>query len=176
MAKRRKKSPTKAAQQDKGPTVPFATYAAWAGRPSGTVRRTARTWKLRALLGDNISLPKAIRALHDFIAKHANRLAKRKPSETNGEPTSPWLERMRREKFLVARMERLKMAGEMLDRAKVHEGLGVLGRMLADMGRRWRAEGMHRAADQLNETIDDFQRYVDDTFGSDQADDLDGGQ
>jgi hypothetical protein len=121
--------------------------------------------------GATINLPAVVRALHDFLARNARRLA----APDNEDPdlaggTSINLERLRREKAELARMDREEREGLLLPRAPVHDAHQQMAMILRRCGETLQRLHGPDAARVLTEGLDDCDRIVAALFGDDAAD------
>jgi len=112
-----------------------------------------------------IDLPAVVRALHDFLAENAVRLARDDDPMMQG-AGSPALERYREERAELARLDRLERQRQLLPRDLVRESLGRLAAVLRDAGdalqRQFGAEAMAIVREALETADREITRYLTD--------------
>jgi hypothetical protein len=114
--------------------------------------------------GPVVNLPAVVRALHDFLAENAVKLARDDDPLMQG-GGSPALEAYRQERAAMARMDRLQRQGQLLPRDLTREALGRVGAILRTAGDALQREYGVGAAELLNESLDDAQRELNRFFG-----------
>ena len=114
--------------------------------------------------GPTVDLFAVARALHDFLADHAQKLARDDDALMQGSG-SPALERYREERALIARLERLERETKLLPRDDVRDALQRIASILRGAGDTLERQFGHAAAEILHEALDDAQREVQRTFG-----------
>ena len=117
--------------------------------------------------GASIDLPSVVKALHDFLAENAQRLARDDDAMLVG-GSSPALERYREERAQLARLDRLEREGKLLPRDEVREVLGRIASILRDAGDALQRRFGTDASDILHEALDDSQREIAAFFGDDE--------
>jgi hypothetical protein len=110
-----------------------------------------------------IDLPKVVRKLHDFLAANANKLLADDALMAGG--SSPALEEYRRERAVLARLDRLEREGQLLPRDGVRDALGRMAALLRAAGDILGREFGSEAQNVLNEAIDDIRSEINRTFG-----------
>lgn len=143
-------------------SIPKRHWQQLSGRQSKVLNEQAVRYGL-PVGGPTIDLAAVARWLHDFLAKHARRLA---TLEEEADPllaaggTSPALEEYRRERAKLARLERLEREGALVARDDVHAVLTELAGVLRRMGDELQRK--HGAAAQrlVDETLDAFAQTV----------------
>jgi hypothetical protein len=112
--------------------------------------------------GPTINLGQLAKALHDFLAVHARRLTSRTESGDPllGDSSSPALEQYRRERAVLARLDRLEREEQLLPRDETHDALSrisvILRRSLETIERQHGAA----AADVLRQALDEADREI----------------
>lgn len=114
--------------------------------------------------GASIDLPNVVKALHDFLAENARRLAREDDAMLQG-GSSPALERYRNERAELARLDRLERQGRLLPRDEVRETLGRIASILRDAGDTLLRQFGTSAAEILHEALDDSDREIGAFFG-----------
>lgn len=115
--------------------------------------------------GASIDLPNVVKALHDFLADNAQKLARVDDTLLSG-PSSPALERYREERAELARLDRLERQRKLLPRDEVREALGRIATILRSAGDVIKRQFGTAAVEILHEALADAQREIDDTFGA----------
>jgi len=130
----------------------FATMAE-AAEALGINKSTLATWISQGAPGrtDNGFDVQAIRAWRD---------ERRKPDELLTGTPSKWQERYRRERAKLARLDRLRRQGELVDRSSAQTCWAILARRLGQLGMALQKEFGPRPAKMLNDAIADCQREV----------------
>jgi hypothetical protein len=116
--------------------------------------------------GPSISLPSVVRALHDFLAENALKLARDEDALMQGSG-SPALERYREERAALARLDRLEREGTLIPRDVARESLGRIAAILRSAGDTLQQQFGGEAVSILYEALDDAQREMDQSFGGD---------
>ena len=93
--------------------------------------------------GKTVNLPEVVRALHDFFADNAVKLARDEDPLMQGSG-SPALERYREERAAMARLDRLEREGNLLPRDEVRESLGRVSSILAAPAKRYSVSSVQR--------------------------------
>lgn len=114
--------------------------------------------------GAAIDLPAVVKALHDFLADNAQKLARDDDVLLQG-GNSPALERYREERAEIARLDRLERQRELLPRHEVKEALARVAMMFRGAGEALLRQYGTSAGEILFEAIDDAQQEIDRTFG-----------
>ena len=147
-------------------SIPKGHWLEMCGRQARTVNSQARTYG--APLGGRVIDLRALAAwVHDFLAENARKLAGTEDDDPlmNG-AVSPWLERYRREKTLLARLKRREQSRELIRRDEIHDGLARVAAFLREAGARLQREFGEEARIILDEALDDAQRELDGVCGS----------
>lgn len=114
--------------------------------------------------GATVNLSAVVRALHNFLAENALKLARDEDPLMQGGGSAA-LERYRDERAAMARMDRLEREGRLLPRDLAREALGRVAAVLRGAGDSLQREYGPGAVEILNETLDDAQREVERFFG-----------
>jgi hypothetical protein len=112
----------------------------------------------------NVNLPAVVRALHDFLAENAYKLARDDDPLMQG-GGSPALEAYRQERAAMSRMDRLEREGRLVPRDLARETLGRVAATLRSAGDALQREFGPGAVEILNESLDDAQREMERFFG-----------
>jgi hypothetical protein len=115
--------------------------------------------------GRTINLPDVVRALHDFLARNALKLAGSDDDDPRLAGTSsPALEEFRRHRARLAELEVSQQEGQLLVREVVHEALGQLAAVLRRAGelldRKFGREAHKLLADALEEGRGTIDRLI----------------
>jgi hypothetical protein len=121
--------------------------------------------------GPTINLPALARALHDFLADNALKLAREEDELMQGAGNSPALERYREERAALARLDRLERQMQLLPRDQVRQALGRIAAILRSAGDALQQQFGTAAMEILDEALDDAQQEIDHSFGDDHATD-----
>jgi len=146
-------------------SIPQKHWRAMSGRQTKVINEQAERYGL-PMGGPVISLPKLARALHDFLADNALKLAR----DVEGDAlmlggSSPALERYREERAALARLDRLERERQLLPRDKAREALGRIAALLRGAGETLQRQFGSGAVEILYEAIDDAQREIEQSFG-----------
>ena len=138
-------------------SIPQKHWRKMSGRQTKVLNEQAALYSL-PFGGPIISLPDVVRALHDFLATHAQRLAN--DPLLQGDVASPALERYREERAALARLDRLEREGTLVLRHELLEGLGRIASLVRTAGETLQRQYGPGAADVLNEAVDDAEREI----------------
>lgn len=119
--------------------------------------------------GATINLPAVARAVHDFLADNAVKLAKDDDELMQGNG-SPALERYREERAAIARLDRLEREGLLVPRDEIREVLGRVATILRGAGDALQRQYGPAALEILYEALDDAEREIDRSFGEGEPD------
>lgn len=112
--------------------------------------------------GATISLPKVVKAYHDFLAANKFKLCRDEDDLLSG-PNSPALERYREERALMAKLNRLEREGQLLPRDDTRQVLLKIAGVIRQAGETLHKQFGEEAARVLYEGIDDavaeIERY-----------------
>jgi hypothetical protein len=138
-------------------SIPQKHWRAMSGRQAKVINEQAERYGL-PLGGPTVNLPALARALHDFLAENALKLAQDDDDPLLRGGGSPALEQYRVERTALARLDRLEREGILRSAGD------ALGRQHGPA-----------ATDLLYEALDDAAREVERSFGAgDDGDDGDG--
>jgi hypothetical protein len=144
-------------------SIPQKHWRAMSGRQTKVLKEQALRYSI-PFGGPTISLPNVVRALHDFLADNAVKLARDDDPLMQG-VGSPALERYREERALIARLDRLERESRLIPRDQVRESLGRIAAILRGAGDGLQRRFGNEAVDMLHEALADAQREIDRTFG-----------
>ena len=147
--------------------IPQKHWRAMSGRQTKQINEQADRYSI-PFGGATINLPAVVRALHDFLADNAVKLARDEDPLMQGSG-SPALEKYREERAAMARLDRLEREGSLLPRDDVREALGRMASMLRSAGEALQRQFGAGAVEILYEALDDAQREVDRCFGQEEA-------
>jgi hypothetical protein len=108
--------------------IPQKHWRQMSGRQTKVLNKQAERYGI-PFGGASISLPAVVRALHDFLADNAQKLAREDDELMSGAAT-PALERYREERPALARLDRLEREGKPVDRDAVRVALGQIAALL----------------------------------------------
>ena len=144
-------------------TIPQKHWREMSGRQTKVLNEQAARYGI-PFGGAAISLPNVVKALHDFLADNAQKLARDDDPDMQGSG-SPALERYREERAAMARLDRLAREGELLPRDEVREALGRIASIIRSVGDMLQRQHGNAALEILTEALDDAQRELDRCFG-----------
>jgi hypothetical protein len=139
-------------------TIPQKHWRAMSGRQAKVLNEQAERYGI-PFGGATINLPAVVRALHDFLAENARKLAREDDPLLEG-ASSPALERYREERAKIARLDRLQREGQLLPRNEVKEALGRIAAILRGAGESLARQFGAAAAELLHEALDDARREM----------------
>lgn len=148
-------------------SIPQKHWRQMSGRQTKVLSEQAQRYGL-PFGGRTISLPDVVRALHDFLAANARKLADDEDDLLHSETASPALERYREERALLARLDRLEREGQLVPRDSVREGLGQVAALLRAAGESLQRECGPEAVRILDEALDDAGRKIARLFGAEE--------
>jgi hypothetical protein len=149
--------------------IPQKHWREMSGRQTKVLNEQAERYKI-PFGGASISLPSVVRALHDFLAENATKLARDEDPMMQG-TGSPALERYREERAALARLDRLEREGALVPRDVARESLGRIAAILRSAGDTLQQQFGGEAVNVLYEALDDAQREIDRSFGESREDD-----
>lgn len=147
-------------------SIPQKHWRTMSGRQTKVINEQAARYGL-PFGGPTVNLPVLARALHDFLAENALKLAKEDDPllQGGGAAGSPALERYREERAALARLDRLEREVLLLPRDQVREALGRIASILRGAGDALQRQFGLPAVELLYEALDDAQREMDKAFG-----------
>lgn len=144
-------------------SIPQKHWRAMSARQTKVINEQAQRYGI-PFGGSRINLPAVVRALHDFLAENAQKLARDDDPLMQG-TGSPALERYREERAAMARLDRLEREQNLIPRGEVREALGRIAAILRGAGDVLQREAGRAAFEILCEALDDAQREIDRAFG-----------
>ena len=144
-------------------SIPQKHWRQMSGRQTKVINDQAARYGI-PFGGPTIDLPSVVKALHDFLAENAQRLARDDDAMLVG-GSSPALERYREERAQLARLDRLEREGKLLPRDEVREVLARIASILRDAGDALQRQFGSAAVEILHEALDDSQREIAAFFG-----------
>jgi hypothetical protein len=148
--------------------IPQKHWRQMSGRQTKVLQQQAERYGI-PFGGASVSLPAVVRALHDFLADNAQRLARDDDPLMQGSG-SPALERYREERAAMARLDRLEREGALVPRGDMREALGRIAAIIRGAGDALQREHGTSVAELLYEALDDAQREIDRSFGGSRED------
>ena len=144
--------------------IPQKHWRQMSGRQTKVINEQAARYGI-PFGGAKIDLAAVVRALHDFLAENATKLARDEDELMQGS-VSPALERYREERAAIARLDRLEREGQLLPRDATREMLGRIAGILRGAGDTLQRQFGNAATEILHEALDDAQREIDRAFAS----------
>jgi hypothetical protein len=145
------------------PTIPQKDWRQMSGRPAQVINEQAERYGI-PFGGPIVDLPKVVKALHDFLAANAYKLAK-DDDPLMGGGDSPALEEYRKEQTLMARMKRREMERQLIPRDESRIALGKIASIIRNCGEILQRQFGPAALDVLNEALGDMDLEIERTFG-----------
>jgi hypothetical protein len=147
-------------------SIPQKHWRQMSGRQTKVLNEQAARYGL-PFGGPTINLPQLARALHDFLAANAQKLAADDELLTGA--SSPALERYREERAALARLDRLEREGELLPRDQVRDALGRIAGIVRAAGDSLARQFGNEALELLVEAVDDAEAEIERIFGDADA-------
>jgi hypothetical protein len=147
--------------------IPQKHWRQMSGRQTKVLNEQAERYGI-PFGGAAINLNLVVRALHDFLADNAVKLARDDDDLMQGSG-SPALERYREERAALARLDRLEREGKLLPRDEALEALGRIAAVLRGAGESLQRQFGPAAVEILYEALDDADREVGRYFGAEGA-------
>jgi hypothetical protein len=144
-------------------SIPQKHWREMSGRQTKVINEQALRYGI-PFGGATINLPSVARALHDFLADNAVKLAKDDDELMQGNG-SPALERYREERAAIARLDRLEREGLLVPRDEIRQVLGRVATILRGAGDALQRQFGPMALEILYEALDDAEREIDRSFG-----------
>ena len=113
-------------------SIPQKHWRQMSGRQTKVINEQATRYDI-PFGGAKVDLSAVVRALHDFLAENAQKLARDDDPLLQGS-SSPALERYREERAALARLDRLERERRLLPRDQVREALGRIAAILRGAG------------------------------------------
>lgn len=140
-------------------SIPQKHWRRMSGRQTKVINEQAERYGI-PFGGSTINLPAVVRALHDFFADNAAKLAREDDPLLSG-GSSPALERYREERAKLARLDRLERERQLLPRDEVRESWGRMAAILRGAGDALQRQFGSEAVEILNDALDDCEREID---------------
>ena len=131
--------------------LPVSLYSQFAGRDINVIKTHGERYELPTT-GDTISLPEVLRAFHDFLIDNGRKL--NKPSNDD------WKELERKESYELAKLKRLALAGDLVDREEMHAINERIALHLAGCGDRLERAYGPEAREILSDSIAAMRREI----------------
>ena len=144
-------------------SIPQKHWRQMSGRQTKVLAEQADRYGL-PFGGRTVHLPKLVRALHEFLAANARKLAGEDGMMDAG-TSSPALEQYRKERARLARLDRLARQRSLVSRENVRDGLGRIAHLLRAAAEALERQYGKEAGQLLDEALDDAQREIDRLFG-----------
>ena len=148
-------------------SIPQKHWRDMSGRQAKVINEQALRYGI-PFGGAMVSLPAVVRALHDFLADNAHKLARDDDELMQGNG-SPALERYREERAAIARLDRLEREGQLLPRDEVRVALGRIAAIVRGAGDTLLRQYGQAAADILLEALEDAGREIERSFTEGEA-------
>jgi hypothetical protein len=145
-------------------SIPQKHWRQMSGRQTKVLHEQASRYGI-PFGGPVVNLPAVAKAIHDFLADNAIKLAKEDDPLLQG-GASPALERYREERALLARLDRLERENQLLPRSQVREALGRIAVILRGAGDALGRQFGPAATELLHEALDDAAGEIDRSFGN----------
>ena len=147
-------------------SIPKKHWVQMSGRQPRTLNEQATTYGI-PFGGRVVDLPSVVRALHDFLAANAQKLAAGEAAG-NGRETPD----QRRHRAAAADLLELQLAerrGQLLERGRAHEMLGRIAGILRAAGETLRRQHGCEAHTVFEEALDDAEHEIQRCFGNGQT-------
>jgi hypothetical protein len=145
-------------------TIPKKHWRQMSGRQAKVINEQASRYAL-PLGGPKVDLPELVKALHDFLAKNAQRLASEDDPLLQTAQSSPALEAYRKERARLAQLDRMEREQTLMPREDVRASLAFMASLIRRATERLQRRYGEGAADLIRSTIDDFEREMEERFG-----------
>jgi hypothetical protein len=146
-------------------SIPQKHWRKMSGRQTKVINEQAERYGL-PFGGAKICLPDVVRALHDFLADNARKLAAETDELMVG-GSSPALERYREERAAMAKLDRLEREGGLVPRDEVRTCFGRIATILRGAGDALQREFGPAAVEILYEALDDAGQEIERAYGDD---------
>jgi hypothetical protein len=140
-------------------TVPKKDYQRLSGRQPKVLNEQAERYSL-PLRGDTVNLYAVLKSFHDLLAQYGDRLVSDDAELLDPDQVSPALERLREEKWKLARLDRLERESELVAREQVHQLLTRGANLLRAAGELLQRQFGPDALEVLNDALDAFSREI----------------
>jgi len=152
-------------------SIPHRHWKQMSGRQAKVINEQAGRYNI-PFAGPKVNLPAVVKALHDFLAANAAKLAREDDPLLQG-GSSPALERYREERATIARLDRLERERKLLPRDEVKEALARIAAILRGAGDTLQRQFGAGAAEVLFDALEDARREIAGSFGEGQISDDD---
>lgn len=151
-------------------SVPKKHYISMSGRQQKVLDEQSARYGLPAM-GPSVDLAAVLRWFHDFLSDNGPLLIRTVGQEgLNGDAeTSPALERLREETFLLKRLERLQLEKELLPRGQIHEMLVAFASGIRSCGEQLQRQFGPEALEILNDAVGEAERTIEELLGTEPA-------
>jgi hypothetical protein len=144
-------------------SIPQKHWRRMSGRQTKVLQEQAARYGI-PFGGASVNLPAVVRALHDFLADNAQKLAREDDVLLQG-ASSPALEEYREERTKLARLERRQREGSLIPRDEAREALGRIAAVLRGAGDELQRQFGAEALAILDEALQDAEREIERAFG-----------
>lgn len=142
-------------------------WRAWSGRQVKVLNEQAERYGL-PIGGATIDLPAFVRALHDFLAANARKLAGSDDDDPDlAGAASPALEKQRQFKSRLLELQLLREQKQLIERRIVHDGHSRIGKILRVAGEALQRQFGTAAQKVLNDALDNCKREIDRLLSAD---------
>jgi hypothetical protein len=145
-------------------SIPQKHWRQMSGRPTQVINSQAERYGI-PFGGAKIDLTKVVKALHEFLAVNAQKLAS-DDELMQGDASSPALERYREERARLAQLDRLEREHVLVQRDQVREGLGRIASIIRTAGDTLQRQFGPDAAEILLDSLDDAEQEIERLFGN----------
>lgn len=143
-------------------SIPQKHWREMSGRQAKIINEQADRYGL-PFDGATVDLPAVVKALHNFLADNAQRLAA--PEREKYDPA----DELRKERVAMARLNRLERERELIARDAVREALDRLAVVYRSAGETLQRQFGNEALAILNEGLEDAERVVLEFFAEEAA-------
>lgn len=140
-------------------SIPQKHWRQMSGRQTKVLQDQAERYGLPCA-GRTIHLPEFVRAIHNFLAANARRLAADGDSLLESGPLSPALERYREERAKLARLDRLARESKLIPRDQVRDLLLKVASIIRQLGETLRRQYGPECQALLNDALDQAESLV----------------
>jgi hypothetical protein len=144
-------------------SIPQKHWRQMSGRQAKVINEQADRYGI-PFGGAVINLSAVVKAIHNFFADNAQKLAKEDDPLMQG-GGSPALERYREERAALAKLDRLERERQLIPREEARQAQAQIASIIREAGDALLRQHGPAAAEILHEALDDCQREIDRTFG-----------
>lgn len=152
-------------------SIPQKHWREMSGRQTKVINEQARRYGV-PFGGPKVDLTEVVKALHDFLADNAVKLAREDDPLLQG-GNSPALERYREHRAELARLDVLERQRQLLPRGAVRAELARIAAILRAAGETLQRDFGAGAAEILFEALDDAEREIGRAFDEEPVDEGD---